>query len=191
MTSRFLSDGAVVPVTLISAPQNVITDIKTVSRDGYSGVQVGTGNIKKLSKSERGHLKDLPPLRNLREFRVSDASAWKRGDELTLEQFKVGETVTVIGTSKGKGFQGVVRRHHFHGHPSSHGHKDQERMPGSIGAGGVQHVRKGTRMAGRMGNDRVTVKNLEVVEINSEMGTIALKGAVPGARGGLLMLLGA
>lgn len=191
MTSRFRIDGTIVPVTLVSAPSNVIVDVKTAERDGYTSIQIGAGSAKKLSKSQRGHLKDLPPLRHLKEFRLTDASTWKRGDELTVNQFAVGEKITVIGTSKGKGFQGVVKRHHFHGHPSTHGHKDQERMPGSIGAGGVQHVRKGLRMAGRMGTDRVTVKNLEVVEVNAEAGTIALKGAVPGARGGLLMLVGA
>lgn len=191
MTSRFLTDGTIMPVTLVFAPSNVVTSVRTAERDGYTSIQVGAGSVKKLSKPEKGHLKDLPPFRHLREFRVSDASAWKRGDELTVGQFAVGEKVTVIGTSKGKGFQGVVKRHHFHGHPSTHGHKDQERMPGSIGAGGVQHVRKGTRMAGRMGSDRVTVKNLEVVEVNAERGVIALKGAVPGARGGLLMVVGA
>lgn len=191
MSSRFLTDGTVVPVTLVSVPQNVITSVKSQDRDGYVAVQVGMGLVKKLSKQEVGHLKDLPPLRHLREFRVEDASSWKRGDELKVEQFKVGEKVDVIGTSKGRGFQGVVKRHHFHGHPSTHGHKDQERMPGSIGAGGVQHVRKGTRMAGRMGTDRVTIKNLEIVEINTEKNTIAVRGAVPGARNGFLMIVGA
>lgn len=191
MTSRFWSDGTIVPVTLVSAPRNMVTDVRTAERDGYTSIQIGAGFAKKLSKSQRGHLKDLPLFRHLREFRLAETSTWKRGDELTVNQFAVGEKITVIGTSKGKGFQGVVKRHHFHGHPSTHGHKDQERMPGSIGAGGVQHVRKGLRMAGRMGTDRVTVKNLEVVEVNTETGIIALKGAVPGARGGLLMLVGA
>lgn len=191
MSSRFLTDGTVVPVTLVSVPQNVVTAVKDQDRDGYVAVQVGMGSVKKLSKQETGHLKDLPLLRNLKEFRVTDASAWKRGDELKVEQFKVGEKVDVIGTSKGRGFQGVVKRHHFHGHPPTHGHKDQERMPGSIGAGGVQHVRKGTRMAGRMGTDRVTVKNLEIMEINTEKNTIAVRGAVPGARNGFLMIVGA
>lgn len=191
MSSRFLTDGTVVPVTLVSVPQNIVTAVKSQERDGYIAVQVGTDSAKKLSKQEAGHLKDLPALRTLKEFRVSDASGWKRGDELKVEQFKVGDKVTVIGTSKGRGFQGVVKRHHFHGHPPTHGHKDQERMPGSIGAGGVQHVRKGTRMAGRMGTDRVTIKNLEIIEINTEKNTIAVRGAVPGARNGFLMIVGA
>lgn len=191
MGTRFLTNGTAVPVTLISVPQNIVTGIKGQEKDGYVSVQVGAGEVRNLSKAEKGHLKDLAPVRHLREFRVDDAGAWKRGDELKVAQFQAGEKVNVIGTSKGRGFQGVVKRHHFHGHPSSHGHKDQERMPGSIGAGGVQHVRKGTRMAGRMGGDRVTVKNLEIIEVNAEKNTIAVRGAIPGARGGFLMVVGA
>ncbi len=189
MTQRFKSDGEVVPVTMISVPKNIVTGLRAPDKDGYAAVQIGAVSAKQLSNPERGHLKGLPMLKHLREVRVKDVGAWKRGDELSVSQFSLGEKVTVIGTSKGKGFQGVVKRHHFHGHPPTHGHKDQERMPGSIGAGGVQHVRKGLRMAGRMGGERVTVKNLEVAAIDAEKGIITLSGAVPGSRGGLLMIV--
>ncbi len=189
MSTRFMTNGAAVSVTLVSVPQNIVTAVRGAEKDGYVAVQLGMETVKNQSKSERGHLKDLPGLSHLREFRVIDASAWKRGDELKVDQFQVGEKVDIIGTSKGRGFQGVVKRHHFHGHPPTHGHKDQERMPGSIGAGGVQHVRKGLRMAGRMGGERVTVKNLDIVEIDTEKNTIALRGAIPGARGGVLMIV--
>jgi large subunit ribosomal protein L3 len=172
----------VIPVTLVQAGPCIVTQIKTADNEGYSAVQVGFLPAKKLSQPEAGHVKDLefkPSV--LREFRLADTAAFKRGDKIEASVFAVGDTVDVSGVSKGKGFQGVVKRHHFHGHPPTHGHKDQERMPGSIGAGGVQHVLKGRRMAGHMGNEEVTVKNLQVVEIRDN-GVIALKGAVPGAR---------
>ncbi len=185
MSQVFRPDGTVVPVTLVQAGPCIITQVKNADTDGYAAVQVGFSPVKKLSKSEEGHLKDLPKLQVLREFRVEDAGAYKRGDAVEATVFAPGDVIDVSGTSKGKGFQGVVKRHHFHGHPTSHGHKDQERMPGSIGAGGVQHVLKGRRMAGRMGNETVTVQNLEVVEVR-ENGVIAVKGAVPGARNAVL-----
>lgn len=185
MTQVFRPDGTVVPVTLVQAGPCVITQVKSSDADGYTAVQIGLSPVKKLSKSEEGHLKDLPKLQVLREFRVEDASTFKRGDSLEATVFAPGDVINVSGTSKGKGFQGVVKRHHFHGHPTSHGHKDQERMPGSIGAGGPQHVFKGRRMAGRMGNETVTVQNLEVVEVRDN-GIIAVKGAVPGARNAVL-----
>jgi large subunit ribosomal protein L3 len=122
----------------------------------------------------------------LREFRVDDVASMKRGDTIAASAFAVGDILDVTGTSKGKGFQGVVKRHHFHGHPKTHGHKDQERMPGSSGAGGLQHVLKGTRKPGHMGGDTVTVKNLEVIEVRD--GVLAVKGAVPGARNTVLEL---
>lgn len=182
MSQVFRPDGTVVPVTLVQAGPCVVTQVKTQESDGYAAVQVGFQPAKKLSKPEAGHQKDLPQLMDvLREFRVEDVSAFKRGDMIEAATFAPGETIEVTGVSKGKGFQGVVRRHHFHGHPSSHGHKDQQRMPGSSGAGGNQHVLKGTRKPGQMGNYTVTVKNLEVVEVR-EGGVIAVKGAVPGAR---------
>ena len=190
MSQVYQPDGTVVPVTLVQAGPCVVTQVKAQDTDGYTAVQVGFDPAKKLSKPEEGHLKDLPKFRHLCEFRIEDASSIKRGDAIDATTFAVGDVVSVSGTSKGKGFQGVVKRHHFHGHPTSHGHKDQERMPGSIGAGGVQHVLKGRRMAGHMGSDRVTVKNLRVIEIR-EGGILALKGAVPGARHSVLEIVSA
>ena len=185
MSQVFKSDGTVVPVTLLQAGPCVVTQVKSNETDGYQAVQLGFLPAKSLTKSEEGHLKDLPKVKVLREFRVDDTSAVKRGDTVEAATFAAGDVIDVTGTSKGKGFQGVVKRHHFHGHPTSHGHKDQARMPGSIGAGGVQHVLKGRRMAGHMGNEVVTVKNLEVVEVR-DGGVIAVKGAVPGARNAVL-----
>jgi len=181
MSQVYRPDGTVVPVTLVQAGPCVVTQVKTVDADGYIAVQVGFMSVKKLTKAEEGHLKDLQKLRHLCEFRLEGEATQKRGDVIEATAFQPGDVVSVSGVSKGKGFQGVVKRHHFHGHPTSHGHKDQERMPGSIGAGGVQHVMKGRRMAGHMGNERVTVKNLTVEEVR-EGGILALKGAVPGAR---------
>lgn len=188
MSQVYAPDGMMIPVTLVQAGPCIVTQVKTDETDGYAAVQVGFIPVKHLPKPEAGHLKDLQLLRELREFRVEDGVALKRGDTIEASTFQPGDKVNVIGTSKGKGFQGVVKRHHFHGHPSSHGHKDQERMPGSIGAGGVQHVLKGRRMAGHMGDDRVTVKNLVVVEVR-DGGILALKGAVPGARNALLQIV--
>jgi len=188
MSQVYQPDGTIVPVTLVQAGPCVVTQVKTDETDGYVAVQVGFMPAKKLSKPEAGHLKDLSLLRHLREFRVEGELAQKRGDVIEATSFQPGEMVHVSGTSKGKGFQGVVKRHHFHGHPTSHGHKDQTRMPGSIGAGGVQHVLKGRRMAGHMGDERVTVKNLKIVEVR-DGGIIALKGAVPGARNAILEIV--
>lgn len=177
----------VVPVTLIESGPNFVSQIKTKERDGYSAVQVGFGEIKKTNKPKSGHLKSLPKLRHLKEFRT-DSTELKVGDEINISDLNAGEKVTAVAISKGKGFQGVVKRHGFSGGPKSHGQKDRHRAPGSIGASWPQHVIKGMRMAGRMGSDRITVKNLEVVEIDSENNLIAIKGAVPGRRGTLVML---
>jgi large subunit ribosomal protein L3 len=185
MSQVFRPDGTVVPVTLVQAGPCVVTQVKTKETDGYNAVQLGFLPAKKLAKPQEGHLKDLQKSQVLREFRMDDVSNLKRGDVVEAPTFAIGDVVDITGTSKGKGFQGVVKRHGFHGHPSSHGHKDQLRMPGSIGAGGVQHVLKGRRMAGRMGNDTVTVKNLQVVEVRDQ-GILALKGAVPGARNAII-----
>ncbi|MEO5927133.1 MAG: 50S ribosomal protein L3 [Patescibacteria group bacterium] len=181
MSQIYRPDGTVVPVTLLQAGPCVVTQVKTQENDGYQAVQVGFMNAKRLSKPMEGHLKDLPKLRELREFRLDGDVAMKRGDAIEATVFAPGDTINVTGISKGKGFQGVVKRHHFHGAPKTHGHKDQERMPGSSGAGGLQHVIKGVRKPGRMGGDTVTVLNLEVIEIR-DGGVIAVKGAVPGAR---------
>jgi large subunit ribosomal protein L3 len=188
MSQVFRPDGTVVPVTLVQAGPCVVTQVKTSETDGYTAVQLGFLPKKELSKPEAGHLKDLPQASVLREFRLEAPSELKRGDAVEATVFAVGDAVQVTGISKGKGFEGVVKRHKFHGHPSTHGHKDQLRMPGSIGAGGVQHVLKGRRMAGRMGNEQVTVKNLEIVEVRDN-GILAVKGAVPGSRNSVIEIM--
>jgi len=185
MSQVFQPDGTVVPVTLVQAGPCLVTQVKTKEKDGYNAVQLGFGPAKKLNKPKAGHLKGLSQMGALCEFRMSEAPTLERGAAVEASAFAAGDIVEVTGTSKGKGFQGVVKRHHFHGHPSSHGHKDQQRMPGSIGAGGVQHVMKGRRMPGRMGDETVTVKNLKIMEIRDH-GVMAIKGAVPGARNSLL-----
>lgn len=190
MSQVYGSDGNIIPVTLIKAGPCVVTQLKTKAQDGYDAVQLGFEETKRLLKPQAGHLKDLPSMRHLCEFRASEEVSWKRGDMVDATVFQVGDKVNVVGTSKGKGFQGVVKRHHFHGHPASHGHKDQLRMPGSIGAGGPQHVFKGRRMGGRMGDERVTVQNLLVVEVR-EGGILVVKGAVPGARHSLIEIVAA
>jgi large subunit ribosomal protein L3 len=193
MTQLYKEDGMVVPVTAVLALPNVVTQVKSAdSKDGYNAVQVGFGVDKKPGKSRIGHLKDLPPVKTVREFRLTDkeVAGVKRGDVITVEVFAEGDAVTVTGQSKGKGFQGVVKRHGFHGQNSSHGHKDQERMPGSIGAGGVQRVFKGKRMAGHMGDEQVTVSGLQIIAVEPEKNILYVKGAVPGARHGLIMIYG-
>jgi len=184
MSQIFRPDGTVVPVTLLQAGPCVVTQVKDDERDGYKAVQLGFTETKKLAKPQENHLKGLPKLQILREFRLTETDDVKRGDTIDATKFVAGDRVHVTGTSKGKGFQGTVKRHGFHGSPASHGHKDQLRMPGSIGAGGVQRVFKGKKMAGQTGNVRVTVKNLEIVDVKD--GIIALKGAVPGARNTIL-----
>ncbi|TAK03308.1 50S ribosomal protein L3 [Patescibacteria group bacterium] len=189
MTQHFREDGTVVPVTIVTTQPNVVTAVKTTEIDGYSAVQIGTGVKKALPMSEAGHLKDLPQVGTLREFRVS-ATDLKRGDAVTVDAFVPGTMVDVTGISKGKGFQGVMKRHGFSGGPATHGQKDQMRMPGSIASQRQGPVSKGQRMAGHMGASRVTVKNLEVVAVDAAKGTLAIKGAVPGAHGTLLMIVG-
>jgi len=195
MTQVFHEDGTVIPVTRIQAGPCTVTKVNTLERDGVESIQVGFGTQKvfRLAKPQKGHLKGISvdgnnneTVRHLHNFK--NDSDLKRGDVFTINIFEKGEKVQVTGNSKGRGFQGVVKRHGFHGSLASHGHKDQLRMPGSIGAGGVQHVFKGTRMAGHMGDAQITVKNLEIVEIKPEDNEIWVKGAVPGARNGLLYI---
>jgi large subunit ribosomal protein L3 len=189
MTQVFLENGNVVPVTRIQAGPCQVIQVKN-GTNGVKAVQIGFNEIKetRLSKPEVGHLKDLKPVKDLRDFTVETVDNIKRGDVITVDTFIAGDKVKVTGVSKGKGFAGVVKRHHFRGGPASHGHKDNLRMPGSIGSGGVQRVFKGVRMAGRMGGDQVTVKNLEIVEVHPEINEIYLKGAVPGGRNSFLMI---
>lgn len=193
MTQRFRADGTVVPVTLLQVTPCVVTQIKTSDSDGYEAVQLGCGEIRQklVAKPQQGHMKISGKLsRELSEFRVESAADFKIGDTVEVAQFNPGEFVHVTATSKGCGFQGVVKRHGFKGGPASHGHKDNLRMPGSIGSGGIERVFKGMRMAGRMGTDRVTVKNLEIIDVDTKNGVLAIKGAVPGARGASVLVSG-
>ncbi len=196
MTEVFDAEGTVHPVTFISAAASKVTQVRTKETDGYSAIQIGFGAAreKNLSKPVKGHLKDLGLLRHLREFRVpdGDVSLVARGDTIAVSIFKEGDVVQVSAISKGKGFQGVVKRHGFGGGRRTHGQKHSEREPGAIGGGGRAggRVAKGMRMAGRMGGRRVTVKNLKVVEVNAELNELILEGAVPGVRGALLEIRG-
>lgn len=190
MSQRYRPTGEVVPVTMVKVEPCTVTQVRTAESDGYVAVQVGTGIAKRMKKPQAGHLGQLGQLRTLREFRVPSTEGVEVGKRCDINSFESGDTINVTGTSKGKGFQGVVKRHGFHGSPASHGHKDQLRMPGSIGSTGPQRVFKGTRMGGHMGTDRVTVTNLEIVEVDSENGEIAIKGALPGARGSLVLVSG-
>lgn len=190
MTQKFLPDGRVVPVTAVEAGPCTVVQVKG-DKDGYQAVQIGFGKKRNISKPLAGHLQGLDNFRYLKEFRINDNIKLSRGQVFDVASFNVGDVLTVTGISKGKGFQGVVKRHGFHGHPPTHGHKDQERMPGSIGATEPQRVFKGTRMAGHMGTDMVTVKNLELIDVDSAKNLLYIKGAVPGARNTLLKIMGA
>ena len=189
MTQVFDEAGVVSAATAITAAPLTVTQVKTIEKDGYAGVQVGTGarKEKNLSKAVKGHLKDLGNLRYLREFR-GDMEASERGAKIEISVFAPGDVVEVSAISKGKGFQGVVKRHGFKGGPRSHGQKNKERAPGSIGGGGRAggRVVKGMRMAGRMGGDRVTVRNLKVLQVDPSTNTILISGAVPGRPGTLV-----
>ena len=188
MTQKFTEDGLLMPVTVVSAGPCTVVQVKG-EKDGYKAVQVGYGKKKKINKPLAGHLKDLPLGSNfscLKEFRVENIDAYARGKVFDVSTFKVGDILKIKAVSKGKGFQGVVKRHGFHGSPATHGHKDQLRMPGSIGSTDPARVFKGTRMGGRMGGDTVTVKNLELIEVDLANNILYIKGAVPGARGSLV-----
>ncbi len=189
MGQVFSEDGQVIPVTAIQAGPCVVTQVKTKENDGYNAVQLGFGEAKHLNKPMKGHLKNLGAFKYLREVRVEDTSDIKPGSVVDVGIFQPGELVKVTGTSKGKGFAGVVKRHGFAGGPKSHGQSDRHRAPGSIGAGtDPGRVIKGLRMAGHMGNRRVTVRNLEVVKVDPEANLLLVKGAVPGARNALLLI---
>lgn len=184
-------DGRAIPVTMVSAADNVVTQLRTKEKDGYEAVQIGEGtrNPGVINKAQKGHFKDLGNFATLAEFRVQ-APAVKVGDKLDISQFQVGDDITISAISKGKGFQGVVKRHGFAGGPRSHGQKHSEREPGSIGGGLRNKVPVGMRMAGRMGSDRITVKGLKVAHIDAEEKVIYVSGAVPGRRGTLVEIVG-
>lgn len=193
MTQVYLEDGAAVPVTVIEAGPCVVVQRKSVERDGYSAVQLGLverRKIKRITKPQKGHFAKagLPPCRVLREVGVEPAAEVKIGDKVSVELFAVGDAIRVTGVSKGKGFQGVIKRHHFRGGAATHGSMFH-RAPGSIGASAYpSRVLKGTRGAGRMGGDRVTVKNLEVVQVDGANHLLVVRGSVPGAGGGYLLI---
>ncbi len=206
MTQVFDEAGVVSPATIIQAGPCYVTQVKRTSTDGYDAIQLGYGEVKenRLTRGQRGHQgildgdkrpsgrqanSNIPPVRHLREFRSRRADEYDIGQILTVEQFEKGDRVDVVGRSKGRGFAGVVKRHGFSGGPKTHGQSDRQRAPGSIGAtAGMSRVIKGMKMAGRMGNERVSSQNLEVVEIDVERNLLAVKGSVPGAKGSLVFI---
>jgi large subunit ribosomal protein L3 len=193
MTQLFNENGVLVPVTLIQAGPCPVVQVKTDATDGYNAVQLGFGEVKEKhsTRAERGHaagaeLTAAPAV--LREFRVEDASSYQPGQQITVEQFEVGQKVKVTGTTKGRGFQGVVKRHGFGGRPGGHGHP-KARTPGSIGPGtNPSRVIKGRKMAGQMGNKRHTTRNLRVERVDAERNLIFLRGSVPGARNATVLI---
>lgn len=190
MSRKFQEDGTVVPVTIVEAGPCTVVQVKTEKKDGYNAVQIGYGKKKNVIKPEVGHCKGMDVFRYLREFRVDNVDAFKTGDKYSAEVFNQGDTVKVTGISIGKGYQGGVKRHGFRGSSATHGHKDQLRMPGSIGCSYPEHVLKGKRMAGHMGSQRSTISNLEIVEVDQEKGQIAIKGGIPGATNNLVLIYG-
>jgi large subunit ribosomal protein L3 len=191
MTQIFDEKDQAVPVTVVAAGPCIVTQVKTKEKDGYNAIQVGFGETKPkaLAKGEQGHLKPVSKmLRHLKEFRLDDVSSFSVGQELKADLFSAGQTIDVVGTSIGKGFQGMQRRYHAGRGPMAHGSKFH-RHPGSIGAGTTpSRVYKGAAMPGKMGNERVTVRKLTVARVDADKGLILIKGAVPGAEGGLLIV---
>jgi large subunit ribosomal protein L3 len=193
MTQIFDENGIVIPITLIESGPCYVTQIRNPEKDGYNAVQLGFEEVKpkRLTGGQLGHLKnnELPPLRFLREFRVKDPQV-AEGDKLEVgEMFAVGEQVDVVGTSKGKGFQGVVKRHGFRGGPKTHGQSDRQRATGSIGATTTPgRVFKGKRMPGHMGFERVTIHNLRVEFVDGERNLMGVRGSIPGPKGGVVMI---
>lgn len=192
MTQVFTDKGMVVPVTLIEVGPCKVTQVKTKEKEGYNSIQIGFGNTKNITKSVKGQLSKnniKENYRYMRELRVRDEKlTFKVGDELKADVFSIGDKIEVVGTSKGKGFQGVVKRHNFKGMPTTHGHRHEERIGGSTGQRFPQHTLKGLKMAGRMGNERVTEVKKEVVRIDLDKNIIAVKGGVPGRFGSLVMI---
>ncbi len=189
MTQIFRDNGKAEAVTAIEAGPCTVTQVKTAAKEGYNAVQLGFGEVKRLNSPQRGHLKELEQFRYLREFRVADIEGVQVGDKVDVSLFKTGDLVDVSGVSKGKGFAGVVKRYHFAGGPKTHGQSDRHRAPGSIGAGtSPGRVLKGKRLPGHMGNRKVTVRHLEVVEADPARNLLLIKGAVSGGSNGLLLI---
>lgn len=193
--SQVWKDDKVIPMTLIQAGPITVTQIRTKEKDGYEACQVGFGTkkAKNINKPQLGQFKDLGNFQYVREFRIKSSTSNQQsainygvGDVLDVSQFQEGDKVKVSGLNKGRGFQGGVKRHGFHGGPKTHGQKNRHRAPGSIGATAPQRVMPGRKMAGRMGQERTTIKNLEVVGIDKEKNILIIKGAMPGMRGTLL-----
>ena len=189
MAQIFNEDRTVVEVTVIEAGPCFITQVKRAEREGYNAVQLGFGDTKRLTQPEKGHLKKTGNLKYLREFRSDDVAALEVGQKVDVSVFKAGDLVDVIGISKGRGFAGGMKRHHFSGGPMTHGQSDRQRAPGAIGSTTFPgRVWKGLRMAGHMGNERATVRGLKVVESNAEKNLLLVRGAVPGAKDGILLI---
>jgi large subunit ribosomal protein L3 len=191
MLQHFKEDGSVVAATVIAAEANVVTQVRTKERDGYSAIQLGFGRAKKrerLTKPALGHLRDLPPLTVLREVRLDDVEGFATGQQIGVERFTAGDKVHVSGVSKGKGFQGPVHLHHFSRGPKSHG-SDHLRRQGAVGSGTTPgRVLKGLRMASHQGADKVTVRNLEILRADPARAVLVIAGAVPGSRNGIVMV---
>jgi large subunit ribosomal protein L3 len=189
MTQVFNDNGKVEAVTVIEAGPCSVTQVKTPAKEGYAAVQLGFGTAKRLSKAEQGHIKELGKFQYLREFRADDAETIKVGDKIDVSQFQPGETLDVVGVSKGKGFAGGVKRHGFHGGPKTHGQSDRHRAPGAVGSTTTPgRVLKGLHMAGHMGDERVTSRKLKVYKADVEKNLLIVKGTVPGSRNGLLLI---
>jgi large subunit ribosomal protein L3 len=189
MTQIFRENGKVEAVTAVEAGPCTVVQIKTADKEGYNAVQLGFGEAKKLNSPRSGHLKDLGKFKYIREFRVEDTGSVKIGDKVDVSHFKEGDIIDITGMSKSKGFAGVVKRHHFAGGPKTHGQSDRHRAPGAVGSTTTPgRVLKGTRMAGRMGNDRKTIRGLEVYGADIDRNLLLVKGAVPGYKNGLLLI---
>ncbi|HZL33233.1 MAG TPA: 50S ribosomal protein L3 [Verrucomicrobiae bacterium] len=189
VTQVFQADGTMVAVSVVAVEPNTVTRLRTTERDGYTAVQLGAEPSKRLSKPESGQLKDLPKVAKIREFRVDGLDGYTVGQQIGLgDLFAEGDLVDITGVSKGKGFAGHIKRHHFHRGPKTHG-SDHHRAPGSIGPGTTPgRVYKGMKMAGHMGDERVTVKKVRVVRMDSERNLILVKGSVPGPRNALILV---
>jgi large subunit ribosomal protein L3 len=189
MAQVFTKKGEVLPVTVLEVGPCFVTQIKTADKDGYTALQLGFEEGKHLTKPERGHLKNLPPLKHLHEVRTSNVADVKLGEKLSVNMFATGDHVDITGTSKGKGHAGVVKKHHFKGGKKTHGQSDRMRRPGSSGATTTPgRVLKGMKGAGQLGNVNRTVLNLEVVQVDAERNLLVVKGAVPGMHNGLLFV---
>lgn len=189
MAQIFSEAGRPIGITAITVGPCAVVQVKTKAKDGYDAVQLGFGSVKRVNSPQQGHLKGLGPFRHLREFRVDKPEDYKVGQVVDVGLFAPGDSISVIGTSKGRGFAGVVKRHHFAGGPKTHGQSDRQRSPGSIGSNTQPgHVLKNMRMAGHMGDARVTVRRLEVLRVDQERHLLIVKGSVPGGRRGLLTI---